>query len=185
LPDDAAAIARTLAGEREAFRGLVLRYQGPLFGYVGKLLGLPSEVEDIVQDVFCLAYSRLGSFDPRRGRFSTWLFTIARNRCFNRLTARRREPTEPPAPGAEGLAASDGPLERAASKELFASLDQALARVPAEQRSAFVLAVLEGLPLAEIARIEGVPVGTIKSRISRARSRLRANVGETLRESLP
>lgn len=185
MHDDSDAIARTLAGEREAFRALVLRYQGPLFGYVGKLLSLPGEVEDIVQDIFCLAFSRLGSYDPRRGRFSTWLFAIARNRCFNRMTARRREPTESQAAGTERLAHDDCPVERAASKELFASLDLALSRVPAEQRSAFVLAVLEGLPLAEIALIEGVAVGTVKSRISRARSRLRAHVGESFRESLP
>src|SRR4029434_10966169 len=101
--------------------------------------------------------------------FSTWLFTIARNRCRNELARKR------PVVGAELPEVVDlGSPERAAwERELFRTLAAALVPLPFEQRSAFVLAQLEGFSYEEVGRIEGVGVGTVKSRIARAREKLR------------
>src|SRR5262249_16336034 len=82
--EDLEGIRRTLAGDTEAFRLLVVRYQRPLFGFIRNLVG-GTESEDVAQDVFLAAFANLASFDPARATFSTWLFTIARNRCLAAL----------------------------------------------------------------------------------------------------
>ena len=114
------------------------------------------------------AFRSLASFDPKRSAFSTWLFTIARNRCRNELARRR------PVAGAELPDVVDlrSPERAASEAELFRQLDAALDALPFEQRSAFVLAQ-QGLSYEEVGRIEGVGVGTVKSRIARAREKLR------------
>jgi len=166
--DDAiAAIRRVRAGDRDAFRPLVQRYQKPLFGFVTNLIRDADAAEDIVQDVFCSAYAGLDAYDARRGSFSTWLFTIARNRCFTWLARARTSLSEPV------LLEPRTPLADASERELFQRLDAALDALPLAQRTAFVLAELQGLPHAEVARIEGTRLGTIKSRVARARERLR------------
>jgi RNA polymerase sigma-70 factor (ECF subfamily) len=119
--------------------------------------------------VFLAAFRHLASFDPKRSAFSTWLFTIARNRCRNEL-ARRRPVAGTELPDVVDLRSP----ERAASEaELLRQLDAALDTLPFEQRSAFVLAQLQGLSYEEVGRIEDVGVGTVKSRIARAREKLR------------
>jgi RNA polymerase sigma-70 factor (ECF subfamily) len=119
--------------------------------------------------VFLAAYRSLGSFDPDRSRFSTWLFTIARNKSLAAIRKKQvaclAELPDRPA----GCGESDT-LERA---ELNRALDRALASLPAAQRTAFVLAEFEDLPYDQIARIEGTRIGTVRSRISRAREKLR------------
>jgi RNA polymerase sigma-70 factor, ECF subfamily len=170
MNDDQEVIDRVLAGDTESFRTLVERYQGPLFRLVRNLIPDRGECEDIVQEVFLSAYTHLGSYVPRRSAFSTWLFTIARNRCVNswkkrrpRLLEKLPERAEPRPP--------DAALTEA---EFFRRLDAALAELPPEQRTVFVLAEFEGLSHEEISQIEGVRIGTVKSRISRARDKLRS-----------
>jgi RNA polymerase sigma-70 factor (ECF subfamily) len=127
--------------------------------------------EGVAQEVFLATFRSLASFDPKRSAFSTWLFTIARNRCRNEF-ARRRPIAGAELPDIVDLRSSP---ERAASEaELFRQLDAALDALPFEQRSAFVLAQLQGLSYEEVGRIEGVGVGTVKSRIARAREKLRS-----------
>jgi RNA polymerase sigma-70 factor (ECF subfamily) len=167
--EDLEVIRRILAGDTEAFRLLVVRYQRPLFGFIRNLVPGP-DGEDIAQDVFLAAFANLASFDPSRAGFSTWLFTIARNRCLAALKKRRpvlcaRLPER---------ADSRTPDVEASEEEWFRRLDDALEQLPVEQRTAFVLAELQGLAHDEIARMEGVSVGTVKSRLSRAREKLRA-----------
>jgi RNA polymerase sigma-70 factor (ECF subfamily) len=119
--------------------------------------------------VFLAAFRRLSSFDASRSAFSTWLFTIARNRCRNEL-ARRRPVTAAELPE---VVDAHSPEQAASEAELLRRLDSALADLPFEQRSAFLLAELQGLSYEEVARIEGVGLGTVKSRIARAREKLR------------
>lgn len=168
MNDELDAIRRVLAGDVELFRGLVERYQRPLLTMVGNLTPPNCDHEGVAQDVFLAAFRGLGSFDPKRSAFSTWLFTIARNRCCNELARRR------PVVGVELPEVVDlrSPERAASEAEMLCQLDAALDALPFEQRSAFVLAHLQGFSYEEVGRIEGVGVGTVKSRIARAREKL-------------
>jgi RNA polymerase sigma-70 factor (ECF subfamily) len=168
--DDQAVIARVLAGDTDAFRELVLRYQQPLWGFIGNLVRDRQECEDLAQEVFLAAYVHLRSYDPHRSAFSTWLYTIARNRCLN-LRKRRRPSVRDVMPEPADARTPDLAL---AEDELFRRLDAELDALPLEQKSVFVLSELQDLSHEEVARIEGVKVGTVKSRLSRARAKLRA-----------
>lgn len=169
MDDDLNAIRRVVAGDVESFRRLVERYQRPLLAMVRDLTPPDTDREGVAQDVFLAAFRGLASFDPRRSAFPTWLFTIARNRCRNELARRR------PVAAAElpDVADPRSPGRAAAEADLLPLLDAALDALPFEQRSAFVLAHLQGLSYEEVGRIEGVGVGTVKSRIARAREKLR------------
>jgi len=169
MNDDLDAIQRVLADDVESFRRLVDRYQRPLLTLVRNLAPRDADHEGVAQEVFLAAFRSLASFDPKRSAFSTWLFTIARNRCRNELARRR------PIAGVELPESVDlhSPEREASEAELFRQLDAALDDLPFDQRSAFVLAQLQGLSYEEVGRIEGVGVGTVKSRIARAREKLR------------
>ena len=169
MNDDLEAIQRVLADDVESFRRLVERYQRPQLTLVRNLTPPDTDREGVAQDLFLAAFRSLASFEPRRAAFSTWLFTIARNRCRNELARRR------PVAGVELPESVDlrSPEREASEAELFRQLDAALDALPFEQRSAFVLAHLQGLSYEEVGRIEGVGVGTVKSRIARAREKLR------------
>jgi RNA polymerase sigma-70 factor (ECF subfamily) len=173
MDEDEAVVNRVLAGDPEAFRALVLRYQEPLFRMAGNLLSDPQGCEDVVQEVFLSAYEHLKGFDPKRSRFSTWLFTIARNRCLSEL--RKKKPDLP----GELDPPSDtrNPLDTLSDWDMYLHLDKALASLPAEQKTVFVLREFMGLDFSEIARIENAEEGTLRSRLSRAKARLRAVLG--------
>ena len=168
--DERQIIREVLAGRRERFREIVQRYQRPLLALVKNLVGDAHEAEDIAQEAFVAAYLNLARFDATRARLSTWLFVIARNRAVNHLQRRR------PQPAGQSIqnAAAPGGDDAAEQGELFRQLDAALERLPLAQRTAFVLAEIHGLAYEEVARIEQVKLGTVKSRISRAKEKLRA-----------
>ncbi len=163
-------IRRVLCGEREAFQGIVERYQGPVLRLLRHLIGHEQRSEDIAQDVFMTVFTQLKSFDSTRSRFSTWLFTIARNNAINAV--RKKRPVYVAAVPEE--AHECNPVDASMEREMFEQLDRELHRLPARQRRALIWAEFEQLPYEEIARIEGVRLGTIKSRINRARVKLRA-----------
>lgn len=169
MSDDLQIIRQVLAGDVDAFRILVERYQSPLFALLGNLTSDPNDRDDLAQETFLAAYLHLGSFDSRKACFSTWLLTIARNKNISLLKKRK-----PLALEASPAANHKGPADQMIEEELFAQLDQALAALPLEQRSAFVLSEIQGLSNNEICQIEGAPPGTIKSRISRAKEKLRS-----------
>jgi RNA polymerase sigma-70 factor (ECF subfamily) len=148
----------------------VRRYERPLHRFIRNLVPDTHDGEDIAQEVFLTAYRRLSSYDPAQGAFSTWLLTIARNKCLNALEKRRPLVLDT-LPEASGPRTPDAELAEA---ELFRLLDKALDTLPFAQKSAFVLAEIQGLSLEEIGRIEGVPVGTVKSRLCRAKEKLRS-----------
>jgi RNA polymerase sigma-70 factor, ECF subfamily len=169
MNDDLEVIERVIAGEVESFRILVERYERALFCTVRNLVADAGECEDVAQEAFLAAYTHLGSFDSRRATFLTWLLTIARNKCFATLKKKRPRFLESLPEGADVRT----PESAATEVETFRLLDDALAALPFEQRTVFVLAEIQGLSLEEIGKIEGVKLGTVKSRLSRAREKLR------------
>lgn len=176
--EDREIVRRVLAGQTDEFRVLVDRHQASIFRFAAGLLGNREEAEDVTQEAFLAAFANLSGYASSRAAFSTWLFTIARNRCTNLLKQRRPIALN----GLESIAdvASADPM---IGQELSQQLDRALAALPEEQRSAFVLAEIEELPYDEIARIEQTSLGTVKSRIHRAKQRLQSLLKPQMRES--
>lgn len=170
---DARTIERVLKGETHAFRLLVDRYQGPLFGLLDNLL-TAADCEDVAQETFLTAFDSLHRYDPDQGRFSTWLLTIGRNKGINLLQKRRPQTVERP----PELLDPNTPESMLMQGEWFRRLDAAMAALPLEQRAVFVLADIQELSYEEISRIEGVQMGTVKSRLNRARQKLRALLDE-------
>lgn len=163
-------IQRIQKGETDAFRVIVDMYQHPLFVWVTRFLGpaAAADAEDIVQDIFLSAYTHIRSFDGARAGFSTWLFTIARNRCLNEIRKKRPQPWE------EGGNISYTASDTLVKNEIHQKLDQALDRLSPDHRSVFILSEFLEFSQEEISRIEGIRTGTVKSRLSRARKQLRS-----------
>ncbi|NIP28060.1 MAG: sigma-70 family RNA polymerase sigma factor [Phycisphaerae bacterium] len=167
-------IHRVLEGDVESFRFILQRYELPVVRMIKNITNSADASEDIAQDVFLTAYKKLASFDPARSNFSTWLFTIARNKSLNAI--KRKKPLligDLPEKGSPR-----NPSDDMARKEFYDRLDQTLQALPSRQRSAFILAEFEKLPYEEIAQIEGTRLGTIKSRINRAKKKLRTDLIE-------
>jgi len=176
LADDAALLARLRAGDDQAFEELVTVYQHRLFGVALRMLGSRAEAEEIAQETFLRAHRALGEFRGE-ARLGTWLYAIASRLCLNRLAAgsRRHERSDEmallqrPAEGADAAAA----LERT---ELQAALQEAVAALPEERRIVVVLRDLEGLAYEEIAEVLGLPLNTVRTRLHRARTDLKAKL---------
>jgi len=161
-------IGQVLEGDIECFRVIVERYERPIARMIRNIINNRESCEDIAQDVFFTAYRKLAFFDPSRGNFSTWLFTIARNKSINALRKKR------PLSMSELPHNSDrhNPSDELSEREFFDELDAGLEALPSAQKRAFVLAEFEELSYEDIAQIEGVRTGTVKSRINRAKKKL-------------
>jgi RNA polymerase sigma-70 factor, ECF subfamily len=167
--EEAKIIRQVQAGNTDDFGYLVNRHKSGLFRVVGNLVR-PAQVEDIVQETFIAAFTNICRFDPERGSFRTWIYRIARNMALNA----RKKRHELPLPEDLIIADKRSPADDAQKNEIFRRLDQALDELRFQDRVIFVLAELEGLSYAEIARIEGLRLGTVKSRLARTRARLRS-----------
>jgi len=167
--DEAKIIGQVQAGRTGDFTYIVHRYKSGLFRIVGNLVD-SAQVEDVVQETFIAAFTHICRFDPERGSFCTWLYRIARNLALNARKKRRDQPLP------EDLVIADErtPADDVQNNEIFRRLDQALEELRFQDRVVFVLTELEGLSYAEVARIEGLRIGTVKSRLARARARLRS-----------
>ncbi len=174
--DDAHLVQETLAGSQASFQLLVERYEGRLFALARHYTRSQVEVEDIVQDSFLKAYRRLESFD-HRSSFYTWLYRITVNTILDSLKRKGRSPVaaveDPemvaqPAP-VEGFAPSAG-LER---EEVVEVTRKVLEQIPEIFRTVLVLRELEGLAYQEIADTLGISIGTVESRLFRARGRFK------------
>jgi RNA polymerase sigma-70 factor, ECF subfamily len=169
MDDDQTLIAGVQAGRTDAFRGLVARYQTLVWTFCRNLLRQPADADDLTQEVFLLAFRKLASYDPGRAAFGTWLLIIASNRCLNRRQQRPFPNSALDEPSDRGPAPDESLIDR----DVWDRLDRALEHLPLDQRTAFVLAEIQELPHREIALIEGIEIGTVKSRVSRAKARLR------------
>ncbi|BBD79943.1 RNA polymerase sigma factor RpoE [Aerosticca soli] len=173
---DSALVERAKSGDRRAFDLLVRKYQHKVLGLVARYVRNPSECEDVAQEAFVRAWRALGSF---RGdsAFSTWLHTIAVNTAKNYLaSAGRRPPAEDidvdeAAIGAhaERMQDSATPERELLRQEIERTVFDTVQRLPEELRTAITLREVEGMSYEEIAEAMGCPVGTVRSRIFRAR----------------
>ena len=157
------------------FEQLVARYQQLVFRVIYQFIQDHHQAEDLSQDCFIRAFQKLEMFDSGKGTFKTWLLTIARNLARNAI--RKKVATSPGNDQAlPELAVTVSPLSQAQRREAVHELDRALDELAEPFRTAFILAEIEELPLAEVAAIENVALGTIKSRLSRAREQLRVTL---------
>jgi RNA polymerase sigma-70 factor (ECF subfamily) len=164
--------------DRQAVSALVAAL-GPRLAALVRRLGLPGQRADQLQGVTAHLLSVLPRFEPGGpARFTTWMTTVATRWLL--MEARAKRPDFVDVDELELKAPQLDPSRLAEAKELSALVDEALAQLPAPQRRAFVLASIEGLPLPEVAACEGVPVGTIKSRLARARLALVLALGPRL-----
>jgi len=170
MTEEKSIIKAVLEGDAESFRLLVERYQKPVIRMIANLINDRHTCEDVAQEVFLAAYKKLPSFDPARSSFSTWLFTIARNKSINAVKKMKIMPVSNPPENTDFSEPGDTLIRN----ELFVKLDRALESLQPKHRRALVMAEFENLPYEQIAQIEGVRIGTIKSRINRAKNRLRS-----------
>ena len=173
---DLELVRRAQKNERGAFDLLVLKYQHKVVKLVARLLRDPTEAEDVAQEAFVKAYRALGSF---RGdsAFYTWLYRIAVNTARNSIASRQRRPLDYEAELSESeqnnvaarLKHDDTPEATVLSEEIRQTVNQAIEQLPEDLRTAIVLREIEGLSYEEIAAAMDCPVGTVRSRIFRAR----------------
>ncbi len=178
-PDQAALVARSRAGDAEAFAVLVRAHTARLLA-LARRLGLDGpDAEDVVQEAFLRAWRSLGRFDGR-AQFSTWLHRIAVNETLRRLERRTRtERAVAPidGPGAELADPAPGPAAAAQAGAGRAEVERALAALPPALRAAVVLRDVEGLSTREAAEVLGVRERALKSRLHRGRLALRDALG--------
>ncbi|HOJ68093.1 MAG TPA: sigma-70 family RNA polymerase sigma factor [Candidatus Hydrogenedentes bacterium] len=178
-PDDWILIARAKTGDIDAFAMLVRRYQAPVFRFCEGLLASREDAEEVTQDCFVSLYRALPRLEPR-ARFSTLLFGSARNFALNRLRDRKRRQAREQDPRASEATAGGeiSPDAACAAGELAGAIRETLEAVPEPFRSAFLLREETGMDYAAIAEILGCPIGTVRSRIARAREIIRASLVE-------
>jgi len=199
LSDDrseAQFIARLVARDESAFNELVLTYERRVYGLVFRMLGRRDEAEDLAQEVFVQVFKAIDQFRGE-SKLSTWIYRIAVNLCKNRTKyLSRRHAGEQddidamaervPFSAARAATVSDmgRPDELVEGMQLEAIVKRAIQKLDPEFREALVLCDVEDMPYEEIAQIAGVPVGTVKSRIHRARAQLKALVEKQLGEKV-
>jgi len=174
--DDPVAIEKCRAGDKEAFRHLVERYQAEAMGHALAILADCEDALDAVQDAFFDAYQALGRFDLSR-QFYPWFYTILRNRCFKQV-AKRKKKVEL----SEAEAMILEPV-RGMRPEDRISLEQALLELSPAERELVTLKHLDGLSYEELAERLEIPLGTVMSRLYHARRRLREKLVDTRLEA--
>jgi RNA polymerase sigma-70 factor (ECF subfamily) len=176
---DAATVQRAQGGDRSAQETFLRRYAGPLHALIRRS-GVPGDADDLAHDLLSRLMLALPQFRlDGAATLSTWVFTIAQRFVIDVSRKRHLQlaPIEAGAQVADERPGADTLLERA---ELQVRLEAALQTLPIDQRRVFVLAQVHQRPLAEIAEVEGVPVGTVKSRLHRARAALVATLSPQL-----
>jgi len=192
IVDEIALIQAARDGDIDSFNRLVLAYQDMVYSHAFRMIGEQESADDATQNTFISAYNHLKSF--RGGSFKAWLLRIVTNACYDELRRRKRRPTIPLEPlddaGEEVESAHwmedpvDLPEEQVERMELQKAIQRCLNNLPDEFRLAVVMVDVQGMDYMEAAQIMGKPIGTIKSRLARARLRLR-NCLNTFAELLP
>ena len=178
--DEAALIQDAQNGDVQAYNTLVLHYQDQAYGVAYRIMGDPDAAADAAQEAFISAYRAINSF--RGGSFKSWLMRIVTNACYDELRRQKRRPktsldalyVEDEAPDDPSLASrSENPEGYAQRMDLQAAIMNCLQDLSEDQRTVSILCDIEGFSYEEIADSVGVALGTVKSRLSRARNSLR------------
>jgi RNA polymerase sigma-70 factor (ECF subfamily) len=182
VSDDATLVARTLAGDQSAFAGLVERYQGEVYHLALRYTRSREDAEDLTQEAFLRAFRALASYDPARP-FGAWLYSITARLCIDHHRRRKVRPVSLTRPE-EGTSAeerewefadpTEGPEARLERRDEATRLSRLIDRLSPDYRLAILLRHAQDLSYEEIAEATGVPLGTVKARIHRARNQLRA-----------
>lgn len=186
---DMSLIARCQQADVQAFNEIVARHKGKIYNYLYRMTGSADDAEDLAQEVFVRMYTSIGSFRAEAS-LTTWLFRIAGNLCVDAFRRGKKRGTVQSLDTA--YASDDGdettagsrdvpdwsqePMTLFAHKELGAQIQAALAKLPPKLRTAVVLHDIEGMAYEDIAAVEKIPLGTVKSRIFNARVALREHL---------
>lgn len=186
VDSDAVLVQRTVAGDQKAYELLVIKYQRRIQRLIGRMVRDVDLVEDIAQETFIRAYRALAQF---RGdaQFYTWLYRIAVNTAKKALMELKRDPTvsensfksgdeDETSPLENELTSVETPEALLATKEIAAMVNAAMEALPEELRQAIALREIEGLSYEEISEVMNCPIGTVRSRIFRAREAISACV---------
>jgi RNA polymerase sigma-70 factor (ECF subfamily) len=183
IMDEEALIAEAQKGDLDSFNGLVLAYQSLVYNVAYRIMGEPDSSEDATQEAFISAFKNIKSF--RGGSFKSWLLRIVTNACYDELRRRKRRPAssleeltefsegsdseEPATLGSH----ADAPETAAVRSELTAAIEDCISRLSAEFKVVAVLVDVQGYDYREVSEVIGKPLGTVKSRLARARAKLR------------
>jgi RNA polymerase sigma-70 factor (ECF subfamily) len=177
--DDAAAVARVISGEKDAFRLLVERHSRTIFGLAFRMMENEQDAEEIVQETFVRAYRALDGFESR-ANFGTWIYRIAVNRCYDLLKQRKtrlqveaKEELDEAALVEQIPTKNPSPERTLLSREIEVRVRLAVKQLTAGERTAFVLRHFEGRSIEEIARVLNVRQGAAKNTVHRAVLKLR------------
>lgn len=165
-----------MVNDPEAAAAFVRRFQGKVFGAAFAMTGERDLAEEVAQQVFERAWRHAHMYDPRRGPVQSWLLTITRNLAIDQIRARRRWGWEGPGVVEQVASLARGPELEAVAADAGARLRGAIAGLPPEQSRALSLAAFRGFTAAEVAEAEGIPLGTAKTRLRTAMSKLRASL---------
>ena len=177
--EDQILVSAALAGDSDSFNQLVERYQNRAYGLCYRMLGDADAAADVAQDAFISAYRHLPSL---RGEFRPWLMRIVANACRDVLRSNKRHPSvsldtnprdEDESPALQIADTNPNPEEHLMRAEMHRTIRVALLQIPQDQRTVVILSDIEGMTYDEIAEVTGANIGTVKSRLNRARSRLR------------
>ncbi|ANN66224.1 RNA polymerase sigma factor RpoE [Bordetella bronchialis] len=181
---DAELVARVQRGDKKAFDLLVLKYQRKIMRLLSRMIRDQAEIEDVAQEAFIKAYRALPQFRGESA-FYTWLYRIAINTARNWLASNGRRPSTPNAVENEdgetfnetdNLSDISTPESMVASREIAETVNAAIQGLPEELRTAIVLREIEGMSYEDIAQSMGCPIGTVRSRIFRAREAVAARL---------
>jgi len=166
-------LAGLASGDAEAAAAFVRRFQSRVYGLAVTMLHDAELAEEVAQETFVRAWRHAATYDARRGRVPTWLLAIARNLAIDRARIRSPTPVDP------DVIASELDLAHVDSVDVGERdrLRRAIGSLPDEQRRALVLATYAGRTAREIAELDGVPLGTVKTRIRSAMLKLRESLG--------
>lgn len=174
---DAELVARVQRGDKQAFNLLVIKYQRKILRLLSRMIRDPADLEDVAQEAFIKAYRALPQFRGESA-FYTWLYRIAINTARNWLSSIGKRPSAPNAIESEdgetfnetdSLSDISTPESMVASREIAETVNAAIEELPEELRTAIVLREIEGMSYEDIAQTMGCPIGTVRSRIFRAR----------------
>jgi RNA polymerase sigma-70 factor (ECF subfamily) len=192
--DDRELVARALEGDESAYSELLERFKRPVFSLIYRMIGDREQAEDLAQESFVKAFNNLDSYNPNY-RFSSWLFKIANNHAIDHLRRARLSTVSihgsPHAASSEREeqtrivleAPDESPEQEFLALELGSEIEQAIAKLRPDYRTAVILRHIESRPYEEIAEIMEVPIGTVKTFLHRARAELREALAHLKEES--